>query len=172
MLALTLVLFSFFFFVSFHKQDAYTVEFVKVQLGLTDAELKRLIFSLLDTKLLKKSSAGRQLESTDEITLNKAFQSKRVKFKINAAIQAETSQQSADTRKSVDEDRNLVIQAAIVRIMKARKSLNHTRLIQEVIAQVKTHFTPHIPLVKRAIEQLIEKEFLERAGDSTYNYKA
>lgn len=37
------------------------------------------------------------------------------------------------TRSAVDEDRKMYLQAAIVRIMKARKVLRHNALIQEVI---------------------------------------
>jgi len=37
------------------------------------------------------------------------------------------------TRMSVEEDRRLFIEAAVVRIMKARKVLKHSVLIQEVI---------------------------------------
>lgn len=36
------------------------------------------------------------------------------------------------TRSAVDEDRKMYLQAAIVRIMKARKVLRHNALIQEV----------------------------------------
>lgn len=38
------------------------------------------------------------------------------------------------TRSAVDEDRKMYLQAAIVRIMKARKVLRHNALIQEVRA--------------------------------------
>lgn len=39
------------------------------------------------------------------------------------------------TRSAVDEDRKMYLQAAIVRIMKARKVLRHNALIQEVCAR-------------------------------------
>ena len=90
------------------------------------------------------------------------------------------------------EDRKLHIQAAIVRVMKARKTIQHNQLIQEVqwvwlwvwliactlvlqtISQVRSRFTPNVQTIKRCIETLMEKQYLERQEGSrdTYAYVA
>lgn len=54
-------------------------------------------------------------------------------MKINPiTAKVETDPERQDTRNKVDDDRKHVIDAAIVRIMKTRKSMNHTQLIAEV----------------------------------------
>lgn len=72
------------------------------------------------------------MDSETEIKLNLDYSNKRTKFKIAAAVQKETPQEVEHVMNSVDEDRKLYLQAAIVRIMKARKILRHNALIQEV----------------------------------------
>lgn len=111
------------------------------------------------------------------IRLNLEFSSRRAKFKI-AVVQRDTQYQqireqsdSEHTHSSIDEDRKLYIQAAIVRVMKSRRFARHNQLIQEVIGLTKSHFTPSVPMIKKCIEILIEKQYLERGTDAADEYK-
>lgn len=111
------------------------------------------------------------------IRLNTNFTSKRTKFKISV-IQRDTNYQqlreqseSEQTHSSIDEDRKLYMQAAIVRVMKSRKTAKHNQLIQEVIELTKNHFTPSVPMIKKCIEILIEKQYLERKINAADEYK-
>jgi cullin 3 len=53
--------------------------------------------------------------------------------------------------------------------------MTHTELISEVITQVSSRFKADVPLIKKRIEDLLNREFLERVDNAqvpTYNYLA
>ncbi|KRX49218.1 Cullin-1 [Trichinella murrelli] len=103
------------------------------------------------------------------------FRSRKVRVDLTkVSLKAEISQEHETVEKNVDEDRRLLIQACIVRTMKMRKALNHNQLISEVISQLSSRFTPRIQMIKKVIDQLIEKEYIKRddnAKDSREEHK-
>ncbi len=73
--------------------------------------------------------------------------------------------------KDVDKDRRYSIDAAIVRTMKSRKVLQHTQLVMEVNQQLCKMFKPDLKLIKKRIEDLIQREYLERDKDNPNTFK-
>ena len=56
-----------------------------------------------------------------------------------------------------------------------RKELNHQKLIAEVIQQLTARFKPDVNMVKKRIESLMEREYLERIDErepAAYRYLA
>ena len=62
-------------------------------------------------------------------------------------------------------------QAAIVRIMKTRKTLDHQKLVLEASTQLMRHFKPDPRQIKKRIEDLIAREYLERDASNSTVYK-
>lgn len=86
----------------------------------------------------------------------------------------EAAQETSETTKAVLEERKFYLQALIVRIMKSKKTMNHNDLVSEVIKEAMSNFVPSQVFVKGVIEDLIAKEYLERArrNKDEYNYLA
>lgn len=74
---------------------------------------------------------------------------------------------------NVEDDRKHLAEAAIVRILKARKTLKHNDLIAEVMRQLVARYTPTAQFIKKRIESLIEREYIKRNLDTaSYDYIA
>uniref|UniRef100_A0A336LM86 Cullin-2 n=1 Tax=Culicoides sonorensis TaxID=179676 RepID=A0A336LM86_CULSO len=156
----------------FETCDVLTCKEIQDSLQLNADTFQKHIQSLIESKLLIATSET--LDDAAKIKLNLDYSNKRTKFKITAALQKETQQEVEHTMTAVDEDRKLYLQAAIVRIMKSRKVLRHNQLIQEILSHTKVSFAPSITMIKKCIESLIDKQYIERTANSgdEYSYVA
>ncbi|XP_065171049.1 cullin-2 [Atheta coriaria] len=152
----------------FEATDSLTYKEISEPLLLNDEQFHRHLVSLVDSKMLLCDTE--ELTPSSVLNLNMEYTNKRTRFRITAAIQREAPQEVEHTLNSVEEDRKLYLQAAIVRIMKSRKVLKHNALIQEVCAQSKVSFAPSIPMIKKCIEALIDKQYIERTPHSSEEY--
>jgi cullin 1 len=148
--------------------DGVTLSFTELgkRLNLEEAILKPLMHSLScgKYKVISKTPASNKINTTDTFTANAKFSCNMRKLRIPMA-----SLDATHNARKVEEDRSIAIEAAIVRIMKARKTLPHQQLIGEVLTQL-AFFKPNPRVIKRRIEGLIEREYLERSADNTNVY--
>ncbi|CDO68271.1 hypothetical protein BN946_scf184842.g34 [Trametes cinnabarina] len=151
----------------YNNNDTLSFEEIFNATAISKDILKQVLAVLVKAKILIN-------EETDQYDLNPNFKSKKIRINLNTPIKAEQKAESTDVLKTVDEDRKYVIQASIVRIMKARKTMKNQALIQEVITQISQRFTPKIPDIKKAIDHLLEKEYIERVEGTrdTFAYVA
>ncbi|KAK7080376.1 Cullin-3 [Halocaridina rubra] len=163
----------------FNTREKLTYEEIQSETDIPDRDLVRALQSLALGKaaqrVLVKSPKTKEMEASHEFTVNDSFTSKLYRVKIQAvAAKGESEPERKETRSKVDEDRKHEIEAAIVRIMKARRRMTHNNLVAEVTDQLKSRFLPSPILIKKRIESLIEREYLARTPEDRkiYTYVA
>ncbi|KAK0060948.1 cullin-3-B [Biomphalaria pfeifferi] len=143
--------------VLFNIKEKWTFEEIKNETDMPERELTRALQSLavgkIGQRILQKEPRNKDIESTHTFTVNDQFSSKLVRVKI---------QMVASNK------------AALVRIMKARKKLQHNSLVAECTEMLKPRFLPSPVVIKKRIEGLIEREYLARAPEDRkiYTYVA
>jgi len=159
----------------FNSADCLSYKEIEQATDILAADLKRCLQSLACVKgknVLRKEPMGRDIGEKDTFQFNDSFTSKFYKVKIGTvAAQKETEPEKQETRQKVEEDRKPQIEAAIVRIMKARRVLDHNNIVAEVTKQLQARFLPNPAVIKKRIESLIEREFLERDKNDRKLYR-
>lgn len=150
----------------FNASDKLTYSEIQGATRLNDQALKPVLNALVKMKVLLQDEDTYDINEGKSFVLHSlrnwanervtGFQSKRMRVMLNVPMKSEQKAESNDVMKTVDEDRKMLLQATIVRVMKARKQLKHAQLIQEVVQQVQSRFQPRIPDIKKAIDQLLD----------------
>ena len=160
--------------VLFNQSDALSYSEILEATEIPAPDLQRALQSLACAKfkILNKEPKGRNVEDGDSFSFNSEFSAKHLRFKVGTVTAAKENEvEKQETRQKVDEDRKPQIEAAIVRVMKSRQQMEHNALIAEVTAQLTSRFLPHPNVIKKRIESLIEREFLERDKDNWRKYR-
>ncbi|GAM89054.1 hypothetical protein ANO11243_070880 [Dothideomycetidae sp. 11243] len=170
--------------------EKLSYDHIKTVSGLPETEVKRTLQSLACAKLrpLTKHPLGKEIGDADTFTVNLAFHHPRYRVRINQVQLKETKQENKETHERVAEDRNFECQAAVVRIMKSRKTIGHSELIAEVITATRSRGVLAVADIKKNIDRyvypccgigkvtdfrrLIEKDYMEREEGNMYNYVA
>ncbi|ODV91472.1 hypothetical protein CANCADRAFT_71415 [Tortispora caseinolytica NRRL Y-17796] len=174
------------------EEDGYlTIDELEERTNIGQEDLSKHLLSMIlppRTRILRKEPMNSTISGTDRVFLNREFVSKQRKIRVAlvtpksgaksnnemAMNQAETEEEHENTLSKVNNARELAVDAAIIRVMKANKSMHHTALVMEVIRQLTRHFEPDVIIIKKRVEVLIDKDYLERSCEdaSVYQYKA
>ncbi|KAF5838342.1 Cullin [Dunaliella salina] len=138
----------------FNSADRLSYNEIAASTQIPTNDLKRALQSLACVKgknPLRKEPMGRDVAETDEFVFNDKFTSKLYKVKISTvAAGKEGETEKAETR---------------------HKVLDHNTIITEVTRQLAGRFLPNPALIKKRIESLIEREFLERDSEDRRLYR-
>eukprot|EP00268_Persea_americana_P017604 TRINITY_DN184_c0_g1_i6.p1 TRINITY_DN184_c0_g1~~TRINITY_DN184_c0_g1_i6.p1 ORF type:complete len:769 (-),score=156.54 TRINITY_DN184_c0_g1_i6:511-2817(-) len=148
----------------FNTSDKLSYSEIMNQLNLTDEDIVRLLHSLscAKYKILNKVPNTKTISPTDYFEFNSKFTDKLRRIKIPLPPVDEKKKVIED----VDKDRRYAIDASIVRIMKSRKVLGYQQLVMECVEQLGRMFKPDFKVIKKRIEDLITRDYLERDKDN------
>jgi cullin-4 len=169
----------------FNEGEDLTLPQLMGSIGVEDrGEMERILLSLSlgkeGTRVLQKQDHvadskkknRTSVHDEDKFRVQPKFESNQRRIRIQNILMKESKEEREKTVEAVSRDRLYVIDAVLVRIMKARKTITHQQLIPQVLEQIRVPAQPSD--VKKRIETLIEREYMERdAADRTrYNYLA
>jgi cullin 3 len=162
----------------FNDETSLTFNEIAQQTKIPTQDLKKNVLALTVKNIQHDRLLNKDKETTmspDTVfELNSDFKSKLIKVKISPVVLKESKEQFEETQQKMDEERKWAMDATVVRIMKARKVMEHRDLVLECTNQLQGRFMPSPEQLKKRIESLIEREYLERSKDSRtkYNYLA
>ncbi|GMT32157.1 hypothetical protein PFISCL1PPCAC_23454 [Pristionchus fissidentatus] len=160
----------------FNDKPKWSFEELEEATAIDKKELTRTLQSMacgkVGTRVLLKTPKGKEVTKGDVFEVNEQLVNGQFRIRISQVQYKETEEEHAATEEQVNSDRMYAIDAAIVRVMKTRKTLTHAQLIQELFGQLR--FPVSSSDLKTRIGSLIERDFITRdASDpNTYNYVA
>ncbi|CUG86787.1 cullin, putative [Bodo saltans] len=113
---------------------------------------------------------GKKVDGSQRVSLVQKFVSPSRKF----VVQSIAATKRVTTDEQLRKTREMLIESAIVRIMKSRRTLDFRQLYDEVVRQLVNHYSPVEREVKFRVEDLIQREYLKRdESDATrFDYLA
>lgn len=119
------------------------------------------------------AGAGTEEENDVFFSINHDFTHKN--YKMEVPLIRRVNDEARTEEKNVESlfiERKHVIEASVIRIMKARRKIEHSALVNEV-GKMCNCFLPNQGMIKQIIESLISRDYLERCEDKNwYSYVA
>ena len=146
---------------------------------LSDENIKESMMKLCNPKtgiMTKENAKKPKFEPNEKLKLKLDYVSPNIRFNFIPSKSALEQIKSGEGLKRIEQvednikqERAMVLDANVVRIMKARKVLSHGDLLKDVMTQI-TLFKSQPIDIKKRIESLIERDYLKRDDDDKTKY--
>ena len=135
--------------------------------GLSRIDADNSILSLAHPKIaiLLKRPNTKILELSHQFMVNNKYTSQLRKVVVPLLQSTVKDPQEDKSAALIELQRRHMIDACVVRIMKARKKLRFNILVSETITYLQARFPPQPHDIKKRIEALVESEYLKRSDE-------
>jgi cullin 1 len=163
----------------FNETSSLTFKQLQDATLLLPEALRSALYGLVKSKVLLANPASddpAQWEDATSFTPNtKGLKVKGGRITVSAPWVAQRAAKTREEDVEVQQHRHHVLRSHIVRLMKSQstkpvKHLLHNELVAAVTAATSKWFLPQPASIKKAIEGLINEEYLKRAVDSDGNW--
>ncbi|AAS53869.2 AFR498Wp [Eremothecium gossypii ATCC 10895] len=168
---LTMSTYAATIFLLFRDYAELTTEQIQDLTAIPDAELQRQLISLAvapRTRILTKTPPSRTIAPSDHFAVNTAFTAPTTKVRVATVVVK--SEQAAALPDVLAASRVQAISAAVVRQLKTERTMAHTELQDAAVRALQRHFAVSTSMFKRAIQSLLEKEYIQRDAHSPDRY--
>jgi len=154
----------------FNRKTEMTFSEIKEATNIPESELKESLKYMCNPKqkiVLKENAKTPEFTPAEKCKIFAEFQNPNVKVNFIPAASDKPDLSKAGPggaatgANQLSEERKNIMDAVVVRIMKARKTEKQNQLIEDVMKQVNM-FLPQPQWIKMRIESLIERDYLKR----------
>ncbi|KAF8705137.1 cullin family, partial [Rhizoctonia solani] len=150
----------------FNEQDQFSAAEIQSRTRLSQEDLTVTLQSLALGKkhvlLRADGKTTKDIALEDQFKWNSGFTDPKRNIRILSIQQQTTTEETQDAQDDVLGGRPHAIDAAIVRIMKAKKTLTYEQIKTETIIALEKHFQPTVSDIKKRIDELQEKDYIVR----------
>jgi len=113
-----------------------------------------------------KATKGATISESDKFEIRSKVKTQKRRVTFQAGSAAKDAKDAQTVEKNVLKQREFEVDAAMVRIMKTRNVLNWNELQTQIVDALKSRFRVNIRMLKKRLESLIERDFMERDADN------
>lgn len=150
----------------FNAGSKWTVRQLQEATGIPLPALRNVLGSMLfakDCMVLKKTPKTKTIEDDSVIEVDEGFRNPHVRVVLPSVMLDD----KVAVNDAVSSERAYVIDAVLVRIMKARRTLSHTELVQEAVRQIQ-FFRPDVRHIKTRIAVVLRDGYIAREDPTSH----